>query len=434
MQPLSISSFPRAVLHIDGDAFFASCEQAMNEKLRGKPVVTGKERGIASSMSYEAKARGIKRAMRLSEIKKLCPECIILPSDYEAYSLFSVRMFDIVRRYTSVVEEYSIDECFADLTGMRRPLRKTYKEICTSVQRDLETELGFTFSIGLAPTKTLAKVASNWNKPNGLTLIPGNQAHQFLKKLPVNKVWGIGSQTSCFFSSLGIMTALDFAVRTQTWVYENLDKPLRETWHELRGELVHPVSTGGKEEYKSISKTKTFTPPSKDPSYVLAQLSKNIENACIKARRHRLRTNRVSFYLKQQDFRRSGIQCDLDRYIQTPDVLTDVAEKYFPRFFRPNTPYRATGVVLHNLTSQHNQADLFGATAEVEKSERLFDVIDNLDTKYGKHTVFLGSSFNAVTRKAHSNDRGDIPKRYKQKIKGETKRKHLNLPMLGEVR
>src|SRR5882724_5041887 len=122
MEPLTLHTFPRAIVHIDGDAFFASCEQSRRPKLQGRPVVTGKERGIAASMSYEAKARGVTRGMRIAEIRKVCPEAVILPSDYETSSLLSKRFFAIVRRYTPDVEEYSIDECFADLTGLRRPV------------------------------------------------------------------------------------------------------------------------------------------------------------------------------------------------------------------------------------------------------------------------------------------------------------------------
>ena len=113
MQPLSLRSFARAILHVDADAFFASCEQAANPKLKGKPVVTGKERGIASAVSYEAKARGVRRGMTIRDVKAICPDAIHLPSDYETYSLFSQRMFAIMRRYTPDVEEYSIDEAFA---------------------------------------------------------------------------------------------------------------------------------------------------------------------------------------------------------------------------------------------------------------------------------------------------------------------------------
>ncbi|MCB1813923.1 MAG: hypothetical protein KDK04_19730 [Candidatus Competibacteraceae bacterium] len=134
MPPLALGSLPRAILHIDADAFFASCEQANNPSLRGKPVVTGKERGIASAVSYEAKALGIKRGMRIREIKKICPDAIHLPSDYETYSLYSQRVFAIVRRYTDRVEEYSIDECFAELTGL---IVSTASTRCSSVPASL---------------------------------------------------------------------------------------------------------------------------------------------------------------------------------------------------------------------------------------------------------------------------------------------------------
>ena len=134
--PLALHAFPRAILHIDGDAFFASCEQSRRPKLQGRPVVTGKERGIVASMSYEAKARGVTRGMRLSDIRKVCPDAVILPSDYETYSLLSKRFFAIVRRYTPDVEEYSIDECFADLTGLRRPLRMSYLKIAAHMKKE----------------------------------------------------------------------------------------------------------------------------------------------------------------------------------------------------------------------------------------------------------------------------------------------------------
>src|SRR6266478_10118364 len=141
--PLSIHGFPRAILHIDGDAFFASCDQSRDPALKGRPVITGKERGIVASMSYEAKARGVTRAMRLFEVKKICPDAIMLPSDYETYSLLSKRFFSIVRRYTPDVEEYGIDECFADLTGLRRYHRMKYIEMAQKIKQDLDSSLGF---------------------------------------------------------------------------------------------------------------------------------------------------------------------------------------------------------------------------------------------------------------------------------------------------
>src|SRR3989344_7374040 len=224
MSPLSIRSFPRAILHIDGDAFFASCEQMQNPSLRGKPVITGLERGIASSVSYEAKALGVSRAMSLSVIRRICPDVIILPSDYELYSLMSIRMYDIVRRYTEAIEEYGIDECFAELTGLRRTLRMTYQQMAEGIKRDLDTELGVSFSVGLAPTKVLAKVASKWKKPSGLTVIPAREAHLFLAKLDVGALWGIGRQTSAYLAQFGIRSALDLALARDTWAEKHLTK------------------------------------------------------------------------------------------------------------------------------------------------------------------------------------------------------------------
>src|SRR5512143_4206979 len=149
-QPLTIRSWPRAILHVDADAFFASCEQALHPELQGRSVITGKERGIVAAASYEAKARGVKRGMRLFEVKKVCPDAIILPSDYETYSLFSVRMFEILRRFSPDVEEYSIDEAFVDLTGLRRSFHGPYEVIAEKMRTAIETELGITVSAGVS--------------------------------------------------------------------------------------------------------------------------------------------------------------------------------------------------------------------------------------------------------------------------------------------
>jgi len=141
-QPLTIRSWPQAILHVDADAFFASCEQAIHPELRGRPVITGKERGIVAAASYEAKARGVQRGTRLSDVKKICPDAVILPSDYETYSLFSMRMFGILRRFSPDVEEYSIDEAFVDLTGLRRSFHGSYGMIAEKIQYEIEKSLG----------------------------------------------------------------------------------------------------------------------------------------------------------------------------------------------------------------------------------------------------------------------------------------------------
>ena len=451
--PLCLFDFPKAILHIDGDCFFASCEMALNPKLKGFPVVTGKERGIASSMSYEAKAAGVTRGMSLRDIKKVCPDAIILPSDYETYSLFSVRMFSIVRRYTPQVEEYSIDECFADLTGLQRPLNMPYAKIAECIKRDLDKELGMTFSVGLAPTKVLSKVGSKWKKPSGLTIIPGHDAHLFLQKTPLEKIWGIGPATSNYLNKHGLRTAFEFAQKDRQWIDDHLTKPHREIWQELRGTSVYPVNPGIKEEYKSISKTKTFTPASREREYVFAQLSKNIENACIKARRHGLASKKFFFFLKTQDFKYRGGQVELERATNIPQTIIQTVRKYFDWMFDAGILYRATGITMAELAPIPAQLDLFGNAAKTEKFQKIYESVDKISEKFGKHAVFLGSSFSAITRRSFSE--GGYPSRSFSEgghtsrsfsegrntpaprtinlFKGETARKRIGIPLLRNV-
>lgn len=227
--------FSRAILHVDADSFFASCEAAKDPALRGRAVITGLERGIVSSLTYEAKARGISRAMPLGQVRRLCPDAVILPSDYETYSLYSARMFNILRRFSPAVEEYGIDEGFSDLTGWHRPLGLSYDELVWAIKESLDRELGLTFSVGLAATKVLAKIGSKWKKPSGLTVIPPAGARAYLEKLPLAKVWGIGPQTAASLARRGLYTAHDLARQEELWARAFLAKPQYEIWQELNG-------------------------------------------------------------------------------------------------------------------------------------------------------------------------------------------------------
>src|SRR5450759_1134703 len=278
----SLPSWPQAILHIDGDAFFTSCEEVIHPELKGKPLITGGERGIVACASYAAKKLGIKRGVALHEAKRICPGLIVLPSDYETYSLFSRRMFNIMRRFTPQVEEYSIDEAFADLTGMRRALRASYESISLMIQTEIGREMGITVSAGLSITKVLAKVASKHRKPMGFTVIPGRAIAAYLETLPAEKVWGIGPATTDYLSKMGVKTALEFARLSEKTVRERFTKPGVEIWRELRGESVYPVLPEEKSSYTSISKTKTFAPPTSDRDYLFAHLLRNLESACIK--------------------------------------------------------------------------------------------------------------------------------------------------------
>lgn len=427
-------SFPNAILHIDGDSFFASCEVAKNPSLRGKCVATGKERGIVSAATYEAKAKGVVRGMQLVKAKIVCPDLIVLPSDYETYSLFSKRMYDIVRRYTPAVEEYSIDECFADLTGMRRANRMSYPKMTEAIKNELDKELGITFSIGLSATKVLAKIGSKWEKPSGLTVIPFSDTEKYLSQTPIGNIWGIGENTAAYLNKYNIRTALDYVRKDEEWVREKVSKPYVEIWQELNGESVLPIDIEGRTSYSSISKTKTFTPPSTDSSFVFSQLSKNIENACIKARRWELVSPSVTFFLKTQDFRYQTCDVSLPQATAAPQEIIRAVYPFYEKLFLSRTQYRATGITLHKLTQEHNlQLDLFGAATQNLKAEGIFKSIDTLSQRFGKHTIFLGSSLKAMDKGSHVGARAEKVERVENIFKGETARKRLGVPSWGEI-
>ncbi|MEN6422310.1 MAG: DNA polymerase IV [Smithella sp.] len=428
-QIFSLHSWPRAIVHVDGDAFFTSCEEAIHPELRGKPLITGGERGIVACASYPAKKLGIKRGVPLHEARKICPRLIILPSDYETYSLFSRRMFDIMRRFTPDVEEYSIDEAFADITGMRRALRSSYEEIVLKMKTEIERELGITVSAGLSITKVLAKVASKHQKPSGLTIIKGREIAEYLHDLPVEKVWGIGNATTHYLAKMGIRYALEFAQLPEKKVKEKFTKPGVEIWQELRGISVYPVTAEEKSSYASISKTKTFAPATSNAGYLFAHLMRNLESACIKARRYSLAPDRIVVFLKKNDFSTVGSEVKLSHPCNCPMEFSGIIRELFDGCYSPKDVYRATGVVLLELEPDTNiQYSLFDNPPQAEKIKELYNVADELGRKFGKHTMHLGCSH--LIEELGKGRRGSPTVREQTQLKGETRRRHLGLPLL----
>ena len=411
-QLFSLYSWPRAIVHIDGDAFFTSCEEAIHPELRGKALITGGERGVA-----------------LHEARKICPKLIVLPSDYETYSLFSRRMFSIMRRFTPDLEEYSIDEAFADITGMRRALRSSYENIIFNMKKEIEKELGITVSLGLSITKVLAKVASKHQKPSGVTIIKGRDIAGYLCHLPVEKIWGIGNATTNYLAKMGIRYALEFAQLPEKKVREKFTNPGVEIWQELRGESVYSVITEEKSSYASISKTKTFAPPTSNAEYLFAHLMRNMESACIKARRYSLASNKIAVFLKKNDFSIAGSEAKLSRPCAFPLEFSSIIHDLFDSCYCTKDIYRATGVVLLDLEPDTSiQYSLFDNPLQAEKIRDLYNVADELGRKFGKHTLHLGSSH--LIDKLGRGRRGNPTIREQPQLKGETRRRHLGLPLL----
>ena len=421
------------IVHVDCDAFFTSVEQALRPELKGKPVVTGKERGIVACASYEAKALGVKRPMALFEARKICPELICLPSDYETYSLYSRRMFDILRRFTPEVEEYSIDEAFADLSGLRRIHRAGYAEITWQMKQEVQKELGLTVSAGVSLSKTLAKLASKEKKPDGFTVVKERDLENFLLRMPLERVCGFGPNTAALLQKNGIRTVLDYIRRPEAWARKLLGKIGVELRQELKGEPVYPIVTQAKDDYLSISKTKTFTPPSSGKDFVRAQLLRNLESAFIKLRRHRLRARQIAVFHKTQDFRSRGLEAELES--ATPSTLTaaHLAGELFEKVFRAEELYRATGVILSKIESEDTalQYSLFEDAAKIRSLRAIDRTIDGVNELYGKHALHLGVTLWLGKHRRHFTGRGGLARRKIELLPGETFRRHLAIPVWG---
>ena len=187
--------------------------------------------------------------------------------------------------------------------------------------------------------------------------------------------------------------------------------------------------------YHTIQKVKTFTPPSGNRGLVFAQLAKNLENACVKLRKHQLATERVLIFLRSQDFHDTGREIDLSRPTSFPNDILRVVSPAFEDLCASGTRYRATGVILSKLSeAYYGQLDLFGEVIRLQRLSHLYESVDTLREKYGKHTVFLGASFLAHTQAQHDGARGQLPERQRDLLPGETARKRLGIPMfMGEV-
>lgn len=427
VQPFTLHSFPRAIVHFDGDAFFTSVEQSVHPELKGRPVVTGQERGIIACASYEAKALGIKRGVALHEARKMCSDLVVLPSDYETYSIYSKRMFDIARRYTPMVEEYSIDEGFADLTGLRRVFHCSYEDIAKQLQQAIAQELGLTVSAGLSLSKSLAKLGSKFRKPRGFTAVAGYHIHLLLQRTPLDKVWGFGPNTVALLTKLGLQTACDFAMKPLNWADHLLGKIGRELWHELRGESVYPVATEEKSSYYTICKGKTFTAPSTDREFVQAKLLRNLESACIKLRRHQLRARSLVAVLRQKDYSQDSVEVRLDRGTASTQELAPVVTQLFHHLYRAGIVYRSTMIVLGRLESdRERQRELFQDNIRIEKLEAASATIDAVNKEFGKHKLALGTTL--FLGQHPTTDRDIQPWRKSNLLEGETDRQHLKIP------
>jgi DNA polymerase-4/DNA polymerase V len=430
--PVSIAGFPRAILHLDADAFFAAVEEALDPSLRGKPVVTGKERGIIACANYAARRMNIRRGVTLHAAKRLCPDLVILPSDYETYGIYSRRMFNIIRLYTPDVEEYSIDEAFADITGLRRVFRCSYEDIALQIQEQIRRDLAITVSVGLSLSKSLAKLCSKFRKPAGFTALPGRHIHLLLQRTALEKVWGFGPNTVELLSKYGLKTAYDYVMRPERWASAVLHKPGSDMWNELRGESVWKVDPIEKPPKFTVIRSKTFTPPSQDRAYVYARLVRNVESAFARIRRHRMRAGMLGVVLRRQDFRHDGMEARLNRPTNATLESLPVIRAMFEKVFRPGVPYRATLIALGNLENDNQeQMEFFQDRISIENFRKASEAVDQVNRRYGSHALGSGSALDIASRPV--GEREQAPPRRGLVMEGEDASHRLAIPRWSVV-
>jgi DNA polymerase-4/DNA polymerase V len=410
------------ILHLDGDGFFAACELLRRRDLRGKPMVVGEERGIATAMNQEAKKVGVERGMPVFQIRELFGSRVaVVPSHFDLYEHISQSCYTILTRYSPRVERYSIDECFVDLFHV--PESELVHTV-SKLQKELLASLGVTYSCGIGRTKALAKLGSKHNKPFGLTHITEESETAFLEALPVGKIWGIGRRLEPKLLQRGIRTARAFRDATPDELLGLDDKHIIELQDELRG-LTRYTFNHTREYQKSVESTRSFGSYTKERSFVFSELSKNVE--VVSERLHDLGVagDRAHMFLKTALGRRYA-EFELPTHTQDPRIILRHAQGAFEQLWVPGTAYKATGITITSCIPTHLvQHDLFGQTeAYLDTSTRITEAILKLKGLYGSQIVMLGSSLRATIGR---NTRREARDQHDPYIYG------LPLPYLGEV-
>lgn len=315
----------RRILHVDMDAFFSSVEQKRHPELVGKPVVVGGEgdptkRGVVSTASYEAREFGIHSAMPLRTAYKLCPKAIFLPVDYEEYSKVSREIKAILKAFTPIIEDVGIDEAFLDISSIDRPS----EEIAREIKKKIKDEAGLTCSIGIAPNKLLAKMASDMQKPDGLTVIMENDIQSRIWPLSVRKLWGVGPKTEAYLKEMGIQTVGDLASLS-------MDR-LIEEFGQSYGSYLYEASRGIDEsllvtrwEPKSISRETTFQRDVDNWQVIAKTLAELTKEVVINMKEEGYQGRTVSVKIRFNDFKTYTRAKTLSRHTDSEEEIRKAA-------------------------------------------------------------------------------------------------------------
>jgi len=382
-----MTSSDRHILHVDMDAFYASVEQADQPELRGKPVIIGGgRRGVVSAASYEARKFRVRSAMPIFEARRLCPEGFFLPVRMKRYREVSRRIMDILGNFTPLLEKASVDEAYLDVTGTEK-LLGTPVQIAEKIKEKIRQQTGLTCSVGVAPNRFLAKIASDLEKPDGLTVIPHEKVQDFLATLPVQKIPGVGARTLEVLKNLGVVHASDILRIPEDFLIRKLGKAGHELVERARGIDNSPVISWS--EPKSFSAEHTLSEDIGDREELKKHLLIQAERVGMDLRRHGYSGRTVTLKIKFSNFktitrsRTCSMVSDSTAFIYgTAAELLDQIEL--------KLKVRLIGVGVSNLRKGVRQLSLL--EEENHKRERELDrAVDRLREKYGTSILMRGS-------------------------------------------
>jgi len=382
-------------LHVDMDAFFASVEIREQPALRGRPVVVGgspRGRGVVAAASYEARRFGIKSAMPMSQAVRLCPDLVRLPVRMSLYAEASAQLHGIFSRFTPDIEPLSLDEAFLDVSSSLR-LFGPEIEIGQQIKKAIKDEQQLIASVGIAPNKFLAKLASDIEKPDGFVVIEESKVQPFLDPLPISRLWGVGKATHAIFDRFGIKTIQQVREQSPEFLVDKLGKFGLQLWELSQG--IDHRKVVNMRQAKSISNETTFADDIRDKNILHAWLMQLTEQVAFRLRHHELKGKTIQIKVRYSDFTTYTRAATLDKLTQSTRLIWQTAKMLLDDFIANNTkPVRLIGVGISGLTGKGQiepvQNDLFSSN-NPEEDDRLDQLTDQINQRFGKRSIHRGT-------------------------------------------
>lgn len=338
------------VIHVDMDQFFAAVEQRDNPELRGKPIAVGHdaERGVVSTASYEARRYGVHSAQSIQVAKRLCPQLIIVNPHFQRYKEVSAQLHEIFHDYTDLIEPISLDEAFLDVTENKRKMELGV-DIAREIKQRIHEATGLTASAGVSYCKFLAKIASDWRKPDGLTVIHPDRALDFIAKLSVEKIWGVGKKTAEKMHHMGIFTGLDLRNVPLARLTQEFGKSGQMFYDFARGIDNRPVISEW--ERKSVSCEQTFENDISESAAVTIHLYQIVLELVRRIEKHQFEGRTLTLKVKFQDFQQITRSITVEHTLFAKDTILPLAKQLMQNVEFHSHPIRLIGLGVSNQKS-----------------------------------------------------------------------------------